>query len=364
MLRFFSADLVTGILREELPLQIAGDLSRLLSNVGTGSLTLSVADPACPPDWEDLTAPWRTLVVVLDDDDAILWAGIPTSRSRDPLSPVVTLPCSTLEAYLGRRYVPTLEYSGRDQTSVIARGLVGVTATKGIGLTYDTPDSYIYRDRSYYWDEGVTVLQRLTELSAVIDGFEWSIDVEWADAAHTRFAKVFRTGYPYRGRVTSSPNAIFELPGGITAGTYDELWGADTAATHVLAFGDGQGESRGVSAPVIDTAAEAAGMPRLELTRSMSGVTTQSVLDAHAKAFAAETFGGQRIITITARADAPPRFAEYSLGDSVGIQIATDTVQLDEVWRLVGWYLSAEAGTVKPAIARVRTPLDGDWIWT
>ena len=364
MFTFLSADLVTGQLREELPLTIEGDLSRLLSNVGAGTLSLSVLDPACPPDWEALTAPWRVMLVVVDDDDEIVWAGIPSSRSRDPLSPVVTLPCVTLEGYLARRYVPSLTWSGKDQTSVIARGLVDVATPFGIGLTFDTPASFTFRDRSYFWDEGVTVLQRLTELAAVIDGFEWTIDVEWTDATHTRFAKVFRTGYPYLGRVTSSPNAVFELPGGIVGGTYDERWGADDAATHVRATGDGQGESRTRSAAVIDTVAEASGMPRLELVRTMSGVTTQSVLDAHANAFAAESFGGQHMITISARADAPPRFSEYSLGDSVRIQVDTDSVQLDEVWRVVGWYLTPGSDTVKPAIARIRTPLDGDWIWT
>lgn len=361
---FLSADLVTGVVRDQLPLELSGDVSRLLMNVGAGTFTLSVRDPSCPVDWEDLTAPWRTLLVALDDDERVLWAGIPTNRTRDPLTPVVTLPCVTVEGYLSRRYVPTLPFQGKDQTSVIARSLVDVANYRGIDLAFETPESYVYRDREYFADENVRILQRLSELSQVIDGFEWTIDVDWADSNHTRFTKTFRTGYPRLGQVTSSPNVVFELPGGITGGTYDELWGDDDAATYVRAVGDGQGESRSISTAVVDEAAEAAGMPRLELTRSFSGVTTTSVLDNHAAAVAAETFGGQKIITISTRADQPPRFFEYDLGDTARIQIETDTVTLDEVWRIIGWYLTPGSETVKPALARVRTPLDGDWIWT
>lgn len=352
---FLVADLVTGKIRDELPLTIAQDLTRLLMDVGTGDLDLPTSDPACPGNWDSLTTPWHNLVLACDDHARILWAGIPTARTRNPTTPVVTLQCVTVEEYLNRRYVPDLTYTAADQTSTIARALAGIAGdSHGIGLEYDTAASGVLRDRSYYDDESVAVLQRLQELAQVIGGFEWTVDVEWANDARTQVRKIFRTGYPNLGRVTDTPEAWFELPGTITQDVkYDESWSADDAATHVVATGDGEGESKTRSAPVVDTMREAAGFPRLEYRRSFSSVTDQATIDDHAQAVAAQLFGGQQVVTLSARADQDPKLGDWSLGDTVGIRVRTDTLRLDEVWRVVGYSLAGTLDVVTPTIARV-----------
>lgn len=365
MLTFLSAELITGQLRAELPLSIDSDLSRFLGDVGEGTFLLPVRDPACPADWLDHVRPWRSLLVAVDDTARVVWAGVPNRLIRNPLDPVVQVQCVTVEGYLDRRYVPSLEYRGTDQTSGIARALAGIAGDNvGIGLEYDTPHSGVFRDRAYYDDESATVLERLQQLATVIDGFEWTIDVDWTDSSQTAFTKTFRTGYPHIGRVTGTPNPVFELPGAIVAAELSDGWGTDQAATHVIATGDGEGESKAMSAPVVDAVREGAGWPRLEHRRSFSSVTTQSVIDAHAGRVAAQMFGGEELLTITSRIAGPPRFgAEWNLGDSVRVIIATDTVDLEQVWRVVGWHLRTAEGNIEPIIARVRGPLDEDWIW-
>lgn len=356
MFSFLAADLTTGRLRSELPLSIDSDLSRFMMDVGTGTVSLPVRDKACPRDWEDMTLPWRNLYVVIDDASGrIIWSGVPTNRSRNPAEETVSMPVVTLEAYMARRYVPTLSFMGYDQTSVIANRLARVcNDDNGIDLVLETDPSGVIRERKYYADEEGRVLARLQELSQVIDGFEWNIDVRWADAAQTRFEKVFTTGYHTIGTQTATPEAVFGMPGSITDAQYDELWSDDDAATHVVATGDGEGESKTTSDPVVDTVRESVGWPRLELRRSFSSVTSHTTINTHAASVAAEVFGGQQIISITTRTDTKPSLGDWNLGDSVGVKIDTDSLQLDEVWRVVGWHLSGQDYSVKPALARVR----------
>lgn len=357
MLTFLSAALISGEIRAELPLAPVDPLSRYLMDVGDGTLALPIRDPSCPADWIDHTRPWRTLLIAVDERAQIVWAGIPTDRVRDPADPVVQMPCVTVEGYLDRRYVPDLSFVGRDQTRYIARGLVETTNERGIGLEYDTPASGVFRNRDYYDDESATVLQRLQELSAVINGPEWTIDVEWSNEGQTRVRKVFRTGHPHLGYVTDRPDAVFELPGGVESAEYTEGWTSDKAATYVVATGDGEGESKVISAPVIDTEREGADWPRLELRRSFSSVTRQATINEHAERTAAEVFGGEHLVALTHRAYEPPLFGEWGLGDSVGLSIHTEVVDLEEVWRVVGWSLSDTDGSIEPYIARVRTSL-------
>lgn len=364
MLTFLSAGLVTGEVYEELPLRIGDKLSRFMMDVGSGSVDLPIRDTACPPDWIDHTTPWRVLFVAVDERARVIWAGIPTRRIRNPLTHVVQMPCVTVEGYLRQRHVPNMSFSNADQTGDITRALAGIAGdAHGVGLEFDTPFSGVNRDRDYHADEGGTVLARLQELSQVIDGFEWTIDVNWADGSQTAFTKTFRTGYPHLGRVTNAPDPVFEMPGGLVSFTFEESWNDDDAGTHVIATGDGEGESKTISTPVIDTVREGAGWPRLEVRRSFSSVTRQDTINSHAQSVAAETFGGTELITLESRTDAAPEFGEWGLGDSVRIEIDTDELRMEQIMRVVGWNLSHAEGTVEPVVARIRTPMDEDWIW-
>lgn len=354
---YLACDLVSGEVRAELPMRIQGELTRLLQNVGTGTLELPTRDVPAHVDWPDLTIPWRTLLLVVDDDGRIVWSGIPDRRPRTH-DPVIAFPCLTPESYFARRKAIG-EFTFDDQTSVIAATLGGVIT--GIGGTVDCPESGVFRDREYTLDENKSVLTALQELAGVIDGPEWTIDVDWSDASQTAVSKVFRTGHPNLGAILELPENVFEVPGTITEFEYDEGWSEGDAATQVQATGDGEGVSLVTSNPITDTAALAAGWPLLEETRSFSGVTEQATIDEHAEGLALELFGGQHIVTFTARADRPPRPRDVNLGDSVRVQITSDTLPeqadgspgLDQVWRCIGWALQADAATWKPMLALV-----------
>ncbi|ALE91812.1 hypothetical protein AOC05_04905 [Arthrobacter alpinus] len=365
MYRFIVCELITGKVLDELPMVITSDLTRFLKMYGEGTLALPLFDGRgrlVSDTWEQAILPQRSMILVVDDADRIVWPGVPQSRGRQGAgknASLINFPCRTLEAYPIRRYMPTRNYRGMDQASIFQSMLETMT-DGGIGLDYDCPDTGVIRDRPYNDDENARVYDRVNELSAVLDGFDWTIDVAWGDDAHTFVRKIARTGYPYLGNRTASPVHTFETGQNVTDFDFQEPWGEGDAATHVRAIGDGEGESKLMSAPVIDTVREAAGWPRLEERRTFSGVTVQTTIDSHARAVAQYLFAGQKVLTLTARntvhGEDFTRLGDLTLGDTARININTPQLRLDAVWPVVGWSLTPETGVYKPTLAKIGEP--------
>lgn len=358
-MRFIVCELQTGVVIDEYPLEVTQRLERKLGTYKAGEFGLPVLHKQCPDNWAETLVPWRVLILVCDGpDDRIMWAGIPNSRSRST-DPVVKLPAVTVEKYFDRRYMPTKTYTQQDQTSVIARDMADWCADTrtGIGLELDTPASGVKRDRQYHDDEDARILTRLQQLAAVRDGFEWTIDVVWADEEHSRVEKIFRTGYPNLGYVTPYPEFAFDVDLGSSGPTigfdHEETWGEGSAATHVKVAGDGEGEDKPYSAPIIDTFRESLGWPRLEERKSQQGVIELATLNAYAQGMADSMFGGQSVIEIEARTGQWPTPADITLGDTALINIDTDQLTTSEVWRIIGYAIDVGAETWKPLIARV-----------
>jgi len=343
---------------DEYPLEFDGDLSRLLQAYGEGTLSLPLFDKdgnAVSPNWEQDILPWRSLILAVDEMDRIVWHGIPVKRSRNA-SAKVRYPCRTVEAYLIERYVPTLSFRQQDQTSVIFRQLVAV-AGDSIGMEYDCAPSGRLRDKDYADDENARVYDRVNELAALIDGFNWTVDVMWGDAEHTFVRKIARTGYPFLGNRDANPVHVFETGQNVVDYSYDEDWTAGNAATHVRAIGEGEGDSKVMSSPMVDAVREAAGWPRLEERRSFSNVKEQDTIDSHAKAVAGQLFGGQNIVELQARNPGDgedfTRLGDFTLGDTAHVSITRPSLTLDEVWPVVGWSLTPSSGVYKPVLAKI-----------
>lgn len=364
MYRFLICELISGKVLDELPMVITSDLTRYLKMYGEGSLALPLFDgrgQVVSDTWEQAILPKRSLILVVDDSDRIVWSGVPHSRSRSSEYRVV-FPCRTVEAYLIDRYVPDLTFWGKDQARIF-QSLLETTTTGGLGLDYDCPSAGVLRDRAYKDDENARVYDRINQLAAVENGFDWTIDVVWGDEAHTFVRKIARMGYPHLGNRTPDPVHTFETGQNITDFDYQEQWGEGDAATHTRSIGDGEGESKVMSTPIIDTAREAAGWPRSEYRKSFSGVTVQSTIETHNKAMAAYLFGGQKVLTLTARnpgiGEDFTALGDLTLGDTARAFIQTPQLSLDEVWPVVGWSLTPETGVYKPTLAKIGEP-DGE----
>lgn len=361
--RFMVCELKTGKVLEEAPLRISQELSRVLRGDGGGEFQLPIRHPETPENWEQLILPWRSLILVVEEaSERIVGHGIPTERLRRG-GGIIIYPVVTVEGYLMRRGVPDRVYRQRDQAA-IAKDLAAVAGdAAGIPLRYDCPDSGVRRDREYSSADNASVLDRLQELAAVQDGFDWIIDVDWADDEHTAVKYTFRTGYPHLGNRTNEPEHLFDkfsdpLNGGgnVLGYTHSDQWGVGDAATYVDAQGDGDNDTRLTSAAIIDTVREAAGWPRLERRETFSGVTEQATIDAHARGMAARLFGGQSVIGITARNGVGTGLSDLTLGDTARVSISDDDLQLDAVLVVVGWSIPPGGETFTPVLARLGGP--------
>ena len=336
----------------ELPFEIEGELTRVLQGYGSGKLALDVTADGVPENWDQLILPWRNLILVVDEDDNILWPGVPNAKTTSTLTKV-TYPCVTVENYFVQRYTPSLRFVQKDQAD-IARALAAVCGdAAGIPLEYDCPRTGVLRDEQYAADEDGRVYTRLQELAASENGFNWTVDVEWANDDHSKVKFVFRTGYPHLGNRTAHPEHVFALPGNISEFQGSLSWAEGDAATSVQGSGDGNGETKLMSTPIIDTVREAADWPRLEERRQFSQVKDQAALDARVQAFAAEMFGGQDVVTVTVTNGLGTSLDDLTLGDSAVLSIDAPTKKVHEVPVVVGWSLSAESSKFKPTLAKL-----------
>lgn len=354
-MRFYAVETQSGLVLDELPLLPNRELTRVLQGYGTGGFSLSTTDHRCPPEWEQRTLKHRNSVVMVDDSpqENIVWAGMITNRKRS-YTPVVELTCATFEYYLLRRYVPDMKFSQVDQALILQTLAQLAGGADGLNMDYDTPLTGVLRDRTYANDENARVYQRAQELSNVIGGATWMIDTQWADPDHTRVRKIFRTGTPMLGDQDRSPNTVFDLPGPITQSIdYEERGGENEEATHVLAIGDGEGESKLYSSPVIDTQREGMGWPRLEERQSFSGVTETATINSHARSEADSLFGGQQVLTFDSRMSEGPDVWEMSLGQTVRAIIDLPHLPIDDVFHLIGYSADYRTRIWKPTLAKI-----------
>lgn len=351
---FLACDIQTGQIQAELPLACGDSFERAMQTISTAGFKLPIHDPACPRDWEALTAPWRFWIVAVLDDGTICWGGIITGRSRDATSGVVSISCSSPEDYLDRRYTPAKRFDQVDQSD-IAAWLVRQAIPDGIPFLIDAPKSGVKRDREYNDDDAATLYKRLSDLSGVIGGPEWHIAIEWQDRQkQNAIIPVFKCGTPRIGIATDSPQSVFELPGGLIEATLEERFGESEYATHVMAAGGGEGEDRPLSSPMIDAARENAGYPRVEVRKTFDSVTLKPTLDTHAKGLLAALSGGVQVFTLTQKLDEYPRLGiDWHMGDDVRLVIDTDTLKIDRKIRVVGWSLDPAKELVKPYVAQI-----------
>jgi Carbohydrate binding domain len=365
---WLACDLVSGQIIEELAdLRPTGPLRRLLGEDQSMQLTLPIplagTHGAPPAGWEAATSPGRTMVVAVLAGQPV-WAGIVLVRAGGS-GPLLTLGTVTPEGYLGRRHVGNHTWLGKDEASVIAAGLLKDAAPEGIGLVIDAPPTGKKRDRHYFATDNKTIKSALQELAGVIDGVEWTVDLEWADPSQTAVRKVARVrkrigvvapdGGPVVVYGASGAAAVFDTPGAADA-RYDftEDYSEGHGSNHVTAWSSGEGADMPVSSPARDEALLDSGFPRYEdRFQPSTSIINKATLDKHAQERLALVGRGITALTITARADAYPLLgADWRLGDEIGYELVGHRHPAGLVGqaRAVGWELEPQLGTVSPIL--------------
>jgi hypothetical protein len=363
---WLGCDLVTGRIVADLP-DVTGNISRILGQYTSTSLNLPIplAGPGTLGDLAfQATVPGRTMVVAVVNGQPA-WGGMVVRRNGGTDGGMV-LSCVTPEGYLARRRVRGHTFVQVDQAT-IAAALAGDAGTilgvgSGIGLEVDAPASGVLRDRDYKASDRSTVYQRLQELSNVIGGPEWTVELLWGDDTHTWVRKLLRI----RNRVgvaSADPTAVFETTaasvfesrsGNEARYEYDEDFTDGRGANYVVAYSSGEGDDQPASAPAIAHEELAAGFPVYERHwQPSSSITSQAVLDDHAASELQLRRNGARTWKIDARWNVYPRLnIDWRIGDDVAWKLFGHRHPDGATGqgRCIGWQLDPEAGTVAPVL--------------
>lgn len=336
--RYQFADLLTDQVIGELPLTDV-NFDRRIIQAGSFQARMpvpnrKVADQVkrvVPTLGEMHTGPGRTVVHAWRRSALwgtyLLWRAEPKSDERGRIS--VDFQGASLESYLHHREIrANLTYTGQDQTSGIAAGLIShmqAVPSGSIGLTITAPASGQPRDRTYRRSEAATYGQRLEELANVLDGFEWMIRT-YVDGGERR--REFVTGYPQLGADVPAADWVFQSPGNIIAWSYPA--DATGTATSYQARGDTvQDDVAADSEPLLSDEHHAAGLlaagwPRLDRTVDYSSVILKSTLDDYARWWATTRPGVIRVPQITVRLPASTPVDPNQLGRYARLKIVDD----------------------------------------
>jgi hypothetical protein len=363
---WLSCDAASGKIIDELP-DLRGVPSRVLGEITSASLSLPrvLSGPAARQGLDAATEGGRVMIVPVVND-ILPWGGLvlPTQVGTDTDN---TLGCSSLEGYLGRRVAGDHEFVQQDEASVIASALFADAEAidgvgRGLGLLIDAPPTGTPRDRSYVRKDRKSVFSQLEELMAILDGPEWTIDLEWADASQTTVAKIARVRKRI-GVAASTPvvfevtaNSIFASQGGSDA-TYKYLtdYSDGKGANWIQAYGSGQGVDQPESDPAFDQGLFDAGWMIWERHfQPSSSIVDPEVLNDHAAAELARLRLGTRTWKITARWDVYPMLGvDWNIGDDVAWELIGHGHPLGVTGqgRVVGYQLDLQAGTVDLILA-------------
>lgn len=270
--------------------------------------------------------PARTIVHVYRDADIwgtyIIWTMKMTSSSRGPTN--VSIQGATLESWFDRRIVDTdFTFTNTDQFD-IARTLVdnaqiGWTpyeANANLGITSDSNDSGVLRDRSYYLTDAATVGQRLQELAAVDNGFEYMINTYDDYSSGMRPRKLVLAS----SIGSENLDVVYTYPGTILS--YDIAYDATSAATAWWTRGDTiDDDATETSTPLMTTAPVLSddwlsnAFPHLDRVVDYSSVTVLDTLEQYAAWWRDNHSGVVAVPVITiSTADNPTLIPPSALG--------------------------------------------------
>lgn len=358
-LEWISVSARTGRKLAELPdLMPGGALKRTLGRADT--LTCTLPWTTAPTEWRGATKPGASVFVAVDPDrgDTPVWGGLGIVRRRrwsaDPDASLLQVDMVTLEAYLARRYVGDVTYTGVGQNLIVADIVTRFIADGDLpGLPIRVETHGIAgqpRDRTYADTDDHTIESVLTDLTSVIGGPEWTIEWEFTPGPSPTYTPVFEVA----SRIGTDPTAAglapvsFDLDGTggcVLSAEVVESYEQGKGANRVTATGQKTGDDR---AQVTFDDLSDGDRPTFEYRGSVStsNSDTESLAD-HAAAALALTAPGQLALTLVAAADEAPPLGvgaldgTWRLGDTIRVDLSTpdggDQGRVVEDMRCIGW---------------------------
>ena len=318
--RYLFYDLSTHRLIDALPMS-GVQFSYELSGIGTLSGDIPLyADDLPAERVREAILPYRTKVYV-ERDRQLVWGGwIHEEPSYDSSTGVVQVKAEQTLGYFSQRFMPTVTYSGQDQLD-IARSLIDSAQAAAGGDMWITTDptvlSTVLRDRSYSEFDRSPVLTALTQLSEVINGFEFAVQVSY-DGSVMPY-ELLLLGYPTLGRAGDASGIVLEYDRFSGLGNVESFTWSDSGtplATRVWASSETE---EGVQLVAMAERPDlvAIGYPLLEQSETFDGVTNVATLTAHAAAVQEFRSDVRISATVTVKAQTGLALGDFLLGDQM-----------------------------------------------
>lgn len=321
---------------------------RILSGLGTGSVTVPSGSPALPPGRLLRLWSWRLWAFYAGRP---IWGGVPTGITDDA-GGTVTLTLTELPGYLGKRVIDApagLSYTQAEQT-VIAAALAAPLSDIGVQVITSAGPGYL-RDAQFDYlgstDRGQLLVTFAQQLAAPEFRAEYYTDPGGRPACRLRIA------YP---RVGADTGLGLTVPG--NAAAYSGQWDSDRLRTRTYATGSlPANAASNASAPVVVIDRPQPDLPRLDAVDDWQDVTLASVLTDRANTAAAQY--ALPVETLTGSVPASlPALGTYDPGDDVAVSITDPLLPGGMVTsaRLTEMDIDAAAGTVALTCSVVLPP--------
>ena len=211
----------------------------------------------------------------------------------------------------------SLSYAATDQLAV-ARSLFGYGMNKGgsnLAPAYTgTALSGVLRDRDYLGTDLAPIGQRIRELSAVDQGFDFRVYSRWENGYPRR---VVQLGYPILGRAYPASGLVFDLDVDCTKWTAGKA-GSVVASTIYATGSVAPGSPSGTLPDTYladDPSVRAAGYPRLESAQTFDEITGATSLQQRASGALTVSRVPQQTMQFILNGDSGPDVGSYLPGD-------------------------------------------------
>lgn len=345
--RYHFYDLPSRTLIDTLPVE-GVSFSNELRGVGSFSGTIPLyADGLDARRVMSATIPHRTKVYV-ERENALVWGGrlIPP-RDYESAGGRLSIKAEETLGIFAYRFLPSLTFTGIEQLDIARSLLQTLQSGPGgdVGLTATSLVTGRLRDRTYTAADQTVGLDAITNLSEVIDGFDFFTQVSWSPTGTPTETLVF--GYPRLGRTGPGSGLVLE---------YDRFSGSGNIAGY--SWSDGAGlftrswaittTEEGVTlvASTTNTVLLNQGYPMLEQRENYDGIVYLSTLQGHADALSIYSAGHRATASVTVRASPGMELGDWSMGDDVAVRISDHRFPPDPrtgvpgfvgYMRIVGW---------------------------
>lgn len=355
---YIFTDLRNNSVLGELPLQ-GVSYENALSSVGSCGGKIRLNEDTRKLNVKSMTTPGQVGLYILRDGNPV-WGGIVWKRTYDGDNRELTLACKTFESYYYHRFQRFTRFFGGVDQLDIARWLVSTSnnSSSTLGITVSTNMSGRIRDRTMFDYEFKTVGQELEQLSNLIDGFDWNVEVT-KDANGVMLRKLVFS-YPFAGAPRENTQLTFEYPGAITSFNLSE--DAENSGNSVWAIGAGEGTEQ-VTANSQDPGQIRNGWPLIETSRSYKSVLSPITLQDHVNKDISRLRTPVTVFEVKVNPNKNPVLGQYRLGDWARFIIEDPflTPAFDSYARITGINVSVDGSS---GLEEVSLVLGGDEVRT